>query len=270
MNNKAGPLLDPVGTGSTKDEIRRFFDDMSIGRNETIRKNPIICYEQETRAQTVLDLLAVKPGERILDVGCGNARDMSRILESGGQVVGVDISEGMVEAARQELECVGKSGMTLQVGDVTCLDFPDAYFDKVLCSEVIEHIPDASQALREIYRVLRPGGSLVLSTPNKASWYGLDRYWIWERLLGRKWTHPCDEWRNMAELLNLVGESCLKVRVQKSVCFTPGFIITYFLFPRMLQRLLVKVVGYFELRLQRWCKSRGYMVCVLAIRETDD
>lgn len=268
MNNQdtVRPLQDVAGNASTKEEIREFFDDMSVGRNETIQASPVICYEQELRAQSVLGLLTVKQGERVLDIGCGNARDISRIVECGGQVIGVDISPGMVMAARQELERMGVSGITLQVGDATSLDFPDASFDKVLCSEVIEHIPDAAQALREMRRVLRPGGSLVLSTPNKGSWYGLERYWVWEGLLRRKWPHPCDEWRNMTEVITLLEQSGFRISDRRSVCFVPGFIVTYFLLPRILQKLLIGVVRKVEAFLQRWFQNRGYTVCVMAIR----
>lgn len=251
---------------SANDEIRQFFDDMSVGRNEAIQANPVICYEQELRAEAALDLLAPQPGDRVLDIGCGNARDIAKIAESGGHVVGVDISAGMVEAAKLELERIGVTDVTLLVGDATCLGFPDGSFDKVLCSEVIEHIPDAPQALREIWRVLRPGGSLVLTTPNKGSWYGFERYWVWEKLLGRKWPHPCDEWRNTAELFALMEGSRFRVSERKTVCFTPGFILTYFLLPGMIQKLLVKVVSHLEPVLQRTFQNRGYTICVMAMR----
>ena len=269
MNNQADDktLLDPVGATSEKNEIEQFFDDMSVGRNETIQASPVVYYEQKLRAMTVLGLLDVKPGERVLDIGCGNARDIARIANHGGQVVGVDMSAGMIAAAGRELERMGLGGIKLQVGDATCLDFPDASFDKILCSEVIEHIPDASQALREMWRVLRPGGKLVLSTPNKGSWYGLERYWLWEGLLRRKWPHPYDEWRNMAEVLALLEQSRFKVSERRSVCFVPGFIVTYFLLPCMLQGLLIRVVAKMETLLQHWFKDRGYTVCVMAVRD---
>jgi ubiquinone/menaquinone biosynthesis C-methylase UbiE len=266
---KANHLQDSAGAASKKNEIRQFFDYLSVGRNESIQANPVIRYEQELRAETVLGLLAVKPGERVLDIGCGNARDITRVTECGGHVVGVDISAGMVAAAKQELERMGMSGIKLQVGDATSLDFPDASFDKVLCSEVIEHIPDALQALREMRRVLRPGGCLVLSTPNKGSWYGLERYWIWEGLLRRKWPHPCDEWRNMADVLALLERGHFRVSEQRSVCFVPGFIVTYFLLPRIVQKLLITVIGKLEPLLQRRFQNRGYTVCVTAMRDIE-
>ena len=268
MNNQANDetLQPKVAIVSSSDEIRDFFDDMSAGRNKAIQGNPIIAYEQEVRAKNVLEMLAVKPGEVVLDIGCGNARDIAMITKSGGRVFGVDISEGMVAAARQEVENMRISGVKLQVGDATSLAFPDASFDKVLCSEVIEHIPDAPLALREMRRVLKPGGQLVLSTPNKSSWYGQERYRIWEGLLRRKWPHPCDEWRSMEEVLTLLEESHLEVCERRSVCFIPGFILTYFFLPHFLQRLLVKIIGNLELFLQRRLRDRGYTVCVVATR----
>lgn len=266
---KVGHLKNRVGVAFTKDEIPQFFDALSLERNKSIQASPVISYEQELRAQTVLSLLAVTPDERVLDIGCGNARDIVRIAEQGGEVFGVDISAGMIAAARQELERIGMDSITLQVGDATSLDFPDASFDKVLCSEVIEHIPDASRALRELWRVLRPRGRLVLSTPNKASWYGLERYWVWEGLLRRKWPHPCDEWRNMTEVIALLEQNGFRVSEQRSVCFVPGFIVTYFLLPRIFQDLLVRVIGKLEPQLQRWFQNRGYTVCVMAMRDAE-
>lgn len=271
MNNKSKfeILQAKADAVSAKNEIREFFNDMSSGRNEAIQANPVISYEQKLRAETVLGLLAVNQGERVLDIGCGNARDIAKIAAYGGYVIGVDISEGMVAAARQEVERTGIKGITLQVGDATCLDFPDASFDKVLCSEVIEHIPDAPQALREMHRVLKPGGTLVLSTPNKGSWYGFERYSLWEKLLRRKWPHPCDEWRNMSELLALVEQCQFKVSKRKSVCFVPGFIMTYFILPRLMQQLLVKMVSKLEPLLQRWLQNSGYTICVMATRDIE-
>ena len=269
MQSKDTHEQNATAVTSDTEEIRQFFDDMSVGRNEAIRANPIINYEQELRAHTVLALLAVKPGERVLDIGCGNARDIVRIAELGGEVVGVDISAGMVTAARQELERMGKNGIVLQVGDATRLDFPDASFDKVLCSEVIEHIPDAPRALEEIRRILKPGGSLVLSTPNRGSWYGFERYWLWEKVLRRKWPHPCDEWRTMAEVLALVEHGRLKLSEHRSVCFVPGFMVTYFILPSVMQRFVVWLVGKLEPFMQSWIHNRGYTVCIKAVRVSE-
>lgn len=248
-------------------DIRQYFDQLSIGRNEAIQSNPIINYEQDLRAVTVLDMLAAQPGERVLDVGCGNARDMIKLVECGAQVVGVDISEGMVAGAKHELEAHGIVGVDLQVGDATCLNFADDSFDKILCSEVIEHIPDAPKALREMCRILKPTGRLVLSTPNSKSWYGFERYVLWQKVLRRNWTHPCDEWRSTAEIESLVETNGFRVNQLKSVCYIPGFLVTYFLLPNSLQKLLVRSIGCIEETLRRWFPRRGYTICIQASRD---
>src|SRR3990167_7759681 len=159
-----------------KADITHFFNEMSVGRNETIQANLIVDYEQHVRSKKVLDLLSANRDEKILDIGCGNARDIVQIVEMGAQVIGIDISEGMIFEAQQELTKLGFGNILLKVGDATRLEFADGEFDKILCSEVIEHIPDAAKALREMWRVLKPCGLLVLSTPNPRSWYGFERY----------------------------------------------------------------------------------------------
>jgi ubiquinone biosynthesis O-methyltransferase len=250
------------------EDIREFFNDMSKGRNETINANPIINYEQSLRARVVLGSLDIKDGERVLDIGCGNARDILYIARTGAQqVVGVDISDGMVLVAKEELEANKFENILLQVGDVTALDFPDCHFDKVLCSEVIEHVPDVNKAFVEMRRVLKPGGRLVISTPNKVSWYGFERYWIWEKLLRRHWPHPCDEWRTLSEVVSIINTSGLRILDTKTVCFIPGFMITYFVLPKVLQKLMVRFVEFTTPLFKRIAPNRGYTLCVVAVRD---
>lgn len=248
-------------------EIARFFDEMSVERNQKIQSNPIINYEQQVRSRTVLNMLSPSQGEKILDIGCGNARDLAIIATTGAQVVGVDIAEGMVSAARQELVKLGIENVLLRVGDATQLDFADGEFDKVLCSEVIEHIPDAEKALAEIWRVLKPGGMLVLSTPNPKSWYGFDRYWIWERVLGKKWNHPFDQWRTMSDLISMVERKGFKVEKKAGACYVPGFLGTYFFLPGIFQKMVLGGVRMIEPAASKRIPQYGYMVCTAATKQ---
>jgi ubiquinone biosynthesis O-methyltransferase len=206
-------------------DISKFFDEMSQGRNEKIQANPVVEYEQHVRAVTVLKFLSAERGEKILDVGCGNARDIVYLVEQGAEVTGIDISEGMVAEAKAELEKLGYNKVTLEVGDATQLHYADGEFDKVLCSEVIEHIPDADKAFSEIYRVLKPNGILVLSTPNPKSWYGFDRYVIWEKILRKKWRHPYDHWRSIKQLLRMTEQNGFITVCKTGACYVPGFLV---------------------------------------------
>lgn len=248
-------------------ELTEYFDEMSAGRNEKISANPIVNYEQLVRSRTVLELLKPKNNESILDIGCGNARDIVQIIEAGAHITGVDISEGMVNEAKQELQALGVNDVALMVGDATNLEFVDNTFDKVLCSEVIEHIPDADKALSEMWRVLKPGGILVLSTPNPISWYGFDRYVVWKKILRKKWNHPCDDWRSMKELLSMTKSKGFLCDQKAGACYIPGFLITYFVLPTVMQKILVKLVRLFEPIFARTIPQYAYMVCVAVVKQ---
>jgi SAM-dependent methyltransferase len=94
----------------------------------------------------------------LLEVGCGPGEMAERIdRELAAEVVAVDISPRMVELARTR-------GLAAQVGDIQDLAFDDGSFDVVLAAWVLFHVPDLNRGLREIARVLRPGGHLVAVT----------------------------------------------------------------------------------------------------------
>jgi SAM-dependent methyltransferase len=99
-----------------------------------------------------------------LDVGCGDGRTGLWLARRARSYVGVDVSESAVRAARLR-------GMDARlVADAALLPFPDRSFDVALCIEVLEHLFDPEGAAAEIRRVLRPGGTLVVSVPNCAFW----------------------------------------------------------------------------------------------------
>jgi ubiquinone/menaquinone biosynthesis C-methylase UbiE len=103
----------------------------------------------------------VATGERVLDVGCGEGRFAGELLDGGAQVIGIDVAEEPLRRARArhpELD-------VRLVGDAGPWPLQDASFDVVWAGEVIEHVADTSAWLSEARRVLRSGGSLVLSTP---------------------------------------------------------------------------------------------------------
>jgi|Deesub1362A_J573_1020465.scaffolds.fasta_scaffold02590_7 methionine biosynthesis protein MetW len=101
---------------------------------------------------------------RILDLGCGTGLNSTALCRQGHRVVGVDISrEAMVQYCRR-----GFTGLVMDLEQG--LAFTSQSFDLVFCSEVLEHLVSPGDLLREVFRVLRPGGRLVLSVPNSAFW----------------------------------------------------------------------------------------------------
>ncbi len=111
------------------------------------------------------------PSLVILDVGCGTGLNAATIRDKGHQVRGVDVSAVAIEKFQQK----GFEGKQCDI--VEEIPYPDGAFDLVFASEVIEHVVDTERFLSELHRVLRPGGKLILSTPNSAFWvyrvYGL-------------------------------------------------------------------------------------------------
>ena len=141
----------------------RFYD--SIASDFDVIMNH---YDLQRRLEVIFDeLLSGKDlkGCRLLDAGCGTGYFSKRSLASGANVISVDIGVNLLHEAR-------KKGATKPVAsDITKLAFADNTFDVVISSECIEHTPSPANAVSELARVLRPGGTLVLTCPN--------RFWHW-------------------------------------------------------------------------------------------
>ena len=115
------------------------------------------------RRQLVREALGAAPGERLLDVGCGAGFYAVELLErvgAEGSVVGVDNSPQMLAMAVGR--CQGSDNVSFHQADATSLPVDDGSFEAALCVQVLEYVPDATAALAEIHRALRPGGRVVV------------------------------------------------------------------------------------------------------------
>jgi SAM-dependent methyltransferase len=124
---------------------------------------------QRVAAHT-MQALALQTGQKVLEVGCGNGVFLPRLAEAvgpGGAVVGVDHAEAFVAQARRKMADTGLGSLVkVQVGDACALPFPDGTFDAAHCERVLMHLADPTAALREMARVVRPGGRVVAVEPD--------------------------------------------------------------------------------------------------------
>ena len=166
----------PDQRGLVEDHFGRFastWADLYTGGVPFQRYNFLI------RRQQVLALLG-RPGGRVLDVGCGPGTFIPALLEVADEVVAVDSASAMIEKATALRDSLPEPHrVQLSVADVARLDFPDQHFDAIVGVGLIEYIDDVDQIFNELYRVLRPGGTLVLTFPNFIS-----PFKVYERLSG--------------------------------------------------------------------------------------
>jgi ubiquinone/menaquinone biosynthesis C-methylase UbiE len=124
-------------------------------------KGSFIYGEHLARYEAVRELVA---GKVVLDIASGSGYGTQILAESAKKVYGVDVSEDSVEYAKHHF---GGKNIEFKVGDAVTIPLDDDSVELVVCYETIEHIKDYEQFLREIKRVLQPGGRLILSTPNE-------------------------------------------------------------------------------------------------------
>jgi arsenite methyltransferase len=121
--------------------------------------------------------LGAAPGDRVLDAGCGPGFYVAETLDRvgpAGSVVGVDASSPMLAVAARR--CEGHENVSFHEGDVTALPVADADFDRALSVQVLEYVTDIPAALAELYRVLRPGGRVLIWDVDwgTVSWHSRD------------------------------------------------------------------------------------------------
>jgi ubiquinone/menaquinone biosynthesis C-methylase UbiE len=147
---------------------RREFDSV----DRTTDPDDFIRYLDKTRStdfiqrikRLKLTLMDLRSGESAADIGCGTGEDacaLASLVGPRGYAVGLDLSSNMIATARQRADD-GKMNVTFVQADAHELPFADASFDAVTAERLLQHTPDADTALREIVRVAKPGGRIVI------------------------------------------------------------------------------------------------------------
>jgi len=127
-------------------------------------KNPLLRLVEKLRLKKIIKASQIDENNSVLDLGCGEGFLIS-FLPKVRRVVGIDISQVALKRAREILR--NKPDVQLKWGDAQNLDFPNESFDKIICSETLEHLPGPKKAMEEIHRLLKKNGLAVICVPDE-------------------------------------------------------------------------------------------------------
>lgn len=189
MNENASPDLD---------EKQLFYERFAGEFDANVNR-----YDLEKRVRIVFDRLLPESLENklLLDAGCGTGWFSQRAVQRGSRVVSMDVGIELLHEVAKKCET------NRAIGDTCRLAYRDGTFDVVISSEVIEHVRDPGSAVRELTRVLKPGGILVLTTPNKPWYFAI---WIANKIGARPYEGH-ENWVGFGELARLLAAQGLVV-----------------------------------------------------------
>lgn len=135
-------------------------------KNGTIfeSKNPLLRLIEKMRVRKIIRESQLRNNDAVLDLGCGEGFLIS-CLPDLKKIVGIDISKVALNKARKILK--NKPNIQLSWGDAQKLNIPNQSFDKIICSETLEHLPQPEKAIKEIHRVLKKNGLAIISVPDE-------------------------------------------------------------------------------------------------------
>lgn len=181
------PAYKPPSADEKEQYVRELFD--RIAENYDAVNQVMSAGQWESWHREFVKYTDFKPGQKILDVACGTG-DLSMLAAAqvapGGQVIGIDISEGMMEVGRRRIaQTAYKEMVTLQLGNAMAMEFPDESFDGVTMGWAMRNVASIPKTLSEIYRVLKPGGRFVcLEAAKPYSWFVRQGFFLyWKTLL---------------------------------------------------------------------------------------
>ena len=164
-------------------------------------------------------------GLHVLEVACGRGGFVKELSRNGAHVAGCDFSLAALRVGQEKLRGLeyGIAATFIQ-GDAQALPFADESYDLVVSCETIEHIPDVRRALREMWRVARPGAKLFLTTPNYANFMGLYDLYARVRHPGHRDDQPFDRRQWFPQILGYVrGAGWTNLRTDGTVHQFPFF-----------------------------------------------
>jgi ubiquinone/menaquinone biosynthesis C-methylase UbiE len=162
--------------------------------------------------QLVREKIGAVHNLRVLEVACGRGGFVRELARAGAVVTGCDFSMAALRVGQPKLLAMnGTARAGLIQGDAQSLPFSSESFDVVVSCETIEHVPDVRAALREMWRVARPGAKLFLTTPNYANLMGLYDLYARVRHPGRRDDQPFDRRQWVPQIRDFVSKAGWKI-----------------------------------------------------------
>ncbi len=237
--------------------IREFYD--TLYRLQA-KDNPAYIIYDQLRVKYIGQLAQGCSGP-VLIVGCGSRRDFS-IISGLSPVFAFDLSYEAVHSVSQSKNLI--------VADALDIPFQPGYFNLVICSEVLEHIPDMRSAVKELRRVLSMEGTLIVSSPNWISWFGLAR-WLSKKATGRDITsnkQPYDDWKTFPRYVAELNPE-FEVISSRGVWYLPPFHFRKIGLPEWLMRTIYFFYSPCEAFLSRFMPKAGHLL-ILKCRPTSN
>jgi SAM-dependent methyltransferase len=232
----------------TPENIRDYYDTLY---RDPGKQNPAYFIYDQLRSEYIGKFAEGYAGPALV-VGCGSRRDIS-IVSDLNPIFAFDLSFEAVHRI--------PNGKNLIAADALDIPFPSGYFNIIICSEVLEHIPDIRSAIKELRRVLSPEGTLIVSSPNWISWFGLAR-WFAKKLTGRDITsagQPYDDWKTFRRYKTELNPE-FEVIQSRGVWYLPPLHYRRTGIPEWLMKAIYFVYSPAEFILSRLLPKSGHLL----------
>jgi SAM-dependent methyltransferase len=192
------------------------FSDAEIGTPDFFERVEHHRYEKEWHIPVAADFAAAR-GLKVLEIGCGLGTDGAQFAKAGADYTGLDLTDAAIELARKRFTTSGLQG-DFRVADAENLELPDETFDIVYSHGVLHHTPDTEAAVREIHRVLKPGGRAIVMLYHRDSY----NYRVGIRILRRAGAGLLQSESGIKIVNRLTGEPIDSLREHAKVARTNG------------------------------------------------